>query len=94
MMMAPVLAQKGFAFFGVILILIAIIMIVRIFILENKEKQKTEKFWKQNIKTFLKKHLKEGLSLPYFNIVAETNENTVVTTYKSLPKRPEAYKNF
>ena len=25
--------------------------------------------------------------MPYFNIVAETNENTVVTTYEPLPKR-------
>lgn len=28
--------------------------------------------------------------MPYFNIVAETNENTVVTTYEPQPKRPEA----
>lgn len=31
--------------------------------------------------------------MPYFNIVAETNENTVVTTYEPLPKRPEAYQS-
>ena len=31
--------------------------------------------------------------MPYFNIVAETNENTVVSTYEPLPKRPEAYQS-
>ena len=31
--------------------------------------------------------------MPYFNIVAETNENTVVTTYEPLPKRSEAYQS-
>lgn len=31
--------------------------------------------------------------MPYFNIVAETNENTVVTAYEPLPKRPEAYQS-
>jgi type I restriction enzyme R subunit len=31
--------------------------------------------------------------MSYFNIVAETNENTVVTTYEPLPKRPEAYQS-
>ena len=31
--------------------------------------------------------------MPYFNIVAETSENTVVTTYEPLPKRPEAYQS-
>ena len=31
--------------------------------------------------------------MPYFNIVAETNENTVVTTYEPGPKRPEAYQS-
>ena len=31
--------------------------------------------------------------MPYFNIVAETNENTVVTSYEPLPKRPEAYQS-
>ena len=31
--------------------------------------------------------------MPYFNIVAETNENTVVTTYEPLPKHPEAYQS-
>ena len=31
--------------------------------------------------------------MPYFNIVAETDENTVVTTYEPLPKRPEAYQS-
>ena len=31
--------------------------------------------------------------MPYFNIVAETNENTVVTTYEPQPKRPEAYQS-
>ena len=31
--------------------------------------------------------------MPYFNIVAETNENTVVTTYESLPKRLDAYQS-
>ena len=33
------------------------------------------------------------MKMPYFNIVAETNENTVVTTYEPLPKRPEAYQS-
>ena len=31
--------------------------------------------------------------MPYFNIVAETTENTVVTTYEPIPKRPEAYQS-
>ena len=31
--------------------------------------------------------------MPYFNIVAETNENTVVTAWEPLPKRPEAYQS-
>jgi len=31
--------------------------------------------------------------MSYFNIVAETNENTVVSTYEPLPKRPEAYQS-
>ena len=31
--------------------------------------------------------------MPYFNIVAETNENTVVTTYEPQPKHPEAYQS-
>ena len=31
--------------------------------------------------------------MPYFNIVAETNENTVVTTYEPLPKRADAYQS-
>ena len=29
----------------------------------------------------------------YFNIVAETNENTVVTEYTPVPKRSEAYQS-
>ena len=28
--------------------------------------------------------------MPYFNIVAETDENTVVTAWEPLPRRPEA----
>lgn len=32
--------------------------------------------------------------MPYFNIVAETNENTVVTTYEPLPKRPEVHLSY
>ena len=31
--------------------------------------------------------------MPYFNIVAETNENTVVTEYTPVPKRSEAYQS-
>lgn len=31
--------------------------------------------------------------MPYFNIVAETNENTVVTTYEPVPKRPDGYQS-
>lgn len=31
--------------------------------------------------------------MPYFSIVAETNENTVVTAYEPQPKRPEAYQS-
>ena len=31
--------------------------------------------------------------MPYFNIVAETNENTVVTAYEPHPKRSEAYQS-
>ncbi|MBR0462847.1 MAG: type I restriction endonuclease subunit R [Clostridia bacterium] len=31
--------------------------------------------------------------MPYFNIVAETNENTVVTAYEPAVKRPEAYQS-
>ena len=31
--------------------------------------------------------------MPYFNIVAETNENTVVTEYEPVPKRAEAYQS-
>ncbi len=31
--------------------------------------------------------------MPYFNIVAETNENTVVTTYEPVPKRSDAYQS-
>ena len=29
--------------------------------------------------------------MPYFNIVAATNENTVVTEYEPVPKKAEAY---
>ena len=32
--------------------------------------------------------------MPYFKIVAETNENTVVTTYEPLPKLPEDSKSY
>ena len=31
--------------------------------------------------------------MPYFNIVAQTNEDTVVTEYEPLPKRSEAYQS-
>ncbi len=31
--------------------------------------------------------------MPYFNIVAETNENTVVTTYEPVKKRSDAYQS-
>ncbi len=31
--------------------------------------------------------------MPYFNIVAETNENTVVTTYEPVQKRSDAYQS-
>ena len=31
--------------------------------------------------------------MPYFNIVAETNENTVVTAYEPIQKRAEAYQS-
>lgn len=31
--------------------------------------------------------------MPYFNIVAETTENTVVTTYEPIPKRSDAYQS-
>ena len=31
--------------------------------------------------------------MPYFNIVAETNENTVVTAYEPVAKRPEIYQS-
>ena len=31
--------------------------------------------------------------MPYFNIVAETNENTVVTAYNPLPQRSEGYQS-
>ena len=31
--------------------------------------------------------------MPYFNIVAETNENTVVTTYEPVLKRPDGYQS-
>ena len=31
--------------------------------------------------------------MPYFNIVAETNENTVVTEYKPVSVRSEGYQS-
>ena len=31
--------------------------------------------------------------MPFFNIVAETNENTVVTEYTPLPKRADGYQS-
>ena len=31
--------------------------------------------------------------MPYFNIVAETNENTVVTEYEPVKKRSDAYQS-
>ena len=31
--------------------------------------------------------------MPYFNIVAETTENTVVTTYEPAQKRSDAYQS-
>ena len=31
--------------------------------------------------------------MPYFNIVAETTENTVVTEYEPLPRKAEAYQS-
>ena len=31
--------------------------------------------------------------MPYFNIIAETTENTVVTEYKPLPKKSDAYQS-
>ena len=31
--------------------------------------------------------------MPYFNIVAQTNENTVVTEYKPASERSEAYQS-
>lgn len=31
--------------------------------------------------------------MPYFNIVAETNENTVVTQYEPVKKRSDAYQS-
>jgi len=31
--------------------------------------------------------------MPYFNIVAETSENTVVTQYEPVPKRPDSYQS-
>lgn len=29
--------------------------------------------------------------MPYFNLVAQTNESTVVTEYKPLPQKSDAY---
>ena len=31
--------------------------------------------------------------MPYFNIVAETNENTVVTEYKPIAVRSDSYQS-
>ncbi len=31
--------------------------------------------------------------MPYFNILAETNKNTVVTEYKPEPRKVEHYRN-
>ena len=31
--------------------------------------------------------------MPYFNIVAQTNENTVVTEYKPLAQHSDAYQS-
>ena len=31
--------------------------------------------------------------MPYFNIVAETSENTVVTKYEPVPKRADSYQS-
>ena len=31
--------------------------------------------------------------MPYFNIVAETNQNTVVTSYEPVPQRSDAYQS-
>ena len=31
--------------------------------------------------------------MPYFNVVAETNENTVVTSYEPVKKRAEYYQS-
>lgn len=31
--------------------------------------------------------------MAYFNIIAETSENTVVTEYKPLPKKSDAYQS-
>ncbi len=31
--------------------------------------------------------------MPYFNIVAETSENTVVTQYEPVPKRADSYQS-
>ena len=31
--------------------------------------------------------------MPYFNIVAQTSENTVVTEYEPVPKRSDSYQS-
>ena len=36
---------------------------------------------------------KEVRKVPYFNIVAETNENTVVTRYEPVKQRSDAYQS-
>ena len=40
-----------------------------------------------------KTKVKEAGAVPYFNIVAETNENTVVTQYESVKQRSDAYQS-
>lgn len=31
--------------------------------------------------------------MPYFNIVAETTENTVITEYEPVPRRSDSYQS-
>ena len=35
----------------------------------------------------------EANAVPYFNIVAETNENTVVTEYEPVKERSDTYQS-
>ena len=37
--------------------------------------------------------MKEANSLPYFNIVAQTNENTVVTEYEPVKVKSDSYQS-